>query len=241
MSNIHIGPVKGKKTYLQIVEKILNMISENQLEYGDRLFSEPELMQRLNVSRPTLRESLRVLEFLGIVSVGTRAGITINAPKDTLNYAPLLYIMMFEKPTNTDLFELRRAIQVEMAGVAAVRRTEQDCEVLKRSIRSIEEAVDMDYVVFADRDYAFHSAIVESTQNILGMKLMETMCRFMSKQLEQIIHELTREQRLNIVRYHTKIYEAIAGRRETEARRLMEEHLERPYHSLKKEVIKFTL
>ena len=94
MDNIRIEPVKGKKIYLQIVDRILTMVYEGDIEYGDKLFSEPELMKMLNVSRPTLREALRVLEFLGIVSIGTRSGITINNPKDTMNYVPLLYQML---------------------------------------------------------------------------------------------------------------------------------------------------
>lgn len=242
MDQLNLAPVKNKKTYLQIVERILTMIFDGQIEYGDKLFSEPELMKMLNVSRPTLREALRVLEFLGIVSIGTRTGIIINNPKDSFKYTPLLYIMMFEKPTNVDLFEIRRAIQVEMVGLAALRRTEEDCTILRNIIQQTKESMNSDHLVFAQLDYDFHSAIVDCAQNIFGVKLMKTLGELMCQQLQQIILDLGVENRTRTLSYHEKICDAIINREEEQARRIMEEHLNFPYHSLKKkEVIKFTL
>lgn len=64
-----------KKAYRQIVEAILGMITDGSLEYGSKLYKEQELGQLLGVSRPTLREALRALEILGIVTVRPRNGI----------------------------------------------------------------------------------------------------------------------------------------------------------------------
>ena len=72
MDNLNLKPVKNKKAYMQIIEEIIRLLNENKIEYGDKLYSEPELTSMLNVSRPTLREALRVLEFLGIVTVSPR-------------------------------------------------------------------------------------------------------------------------------------------------------------------------
>lgn len=242
IDNHDIAPVKtNKKTYLKIVEIILNMVAENKIEYGDKLYSEPELMKMLNVSRPTLREALRVLEFLGIVTIGTRSGITINAPRDTENYSPLIYIMMFEKTTNTDLFELRRAIQVEMAGMATVKRTDEDCENLKAIIKMTEENLDTDYISFSNLDYDFHMAIVKSAKNVLCEKLMETLMVVMRTQLQQIILEMPVELRKNTLKFHKDICDAIITQDYKIAKDIMEKHLDRPYNSLKSDIIKFNL
>lgn len=242
MDNIRIEPVKGKKIYLQIVDRILTMVYEGDIEYGDKLFSEPELMKMLNVSRPTLREALRVLEFLGIVSIGTRSGITINNPKDTMNYVPLLYQMLFEKPTNADLFEMRRAIQVEAAGLAALRRTEEDCEVFRNLVKKTELNMKAEHEVFAQLDYDIHLAVVNSSKNILAVKLMETLGELMRQQLKQIILDLKIEDRSRTLKYHTQIANAIINQDTILARRVMEEHLNVTYQSIKQdEVIKFTL
>ena len=70
--NKMISPVKSPKAYLLIVEKIVSLVARGELKYGEQLYTENDLMATLNVSRPTLREALRVLEFLGVVSVSPR-------------------------------------------------------------------------------------------------------------------------------------------------------------------------
>lgn len=242
MDKINIAPVKTKKTYLQIVDRILTMVYEGELEYGDKLFSEPDLMKMLNVSRPTLREALRVLEFLGIVSIGTRSGITINNPKDTMNYIPLQYVMLFEKPTNTDLFELRRALQVEAAGLAALRRTEEDCDILRNIVKDTEANMKSDHEYFSQLDYDLHMAVVNSSKNVLAIKLMKTLGELMRQQLHQIIHDLRIEDRSRTLKYHSEITDAIIKQDEKLARKIMEDHLNTTYKSIKdKEIIKFEL
>lgn len=242
MDKINIEPIKTKKTYLQIVDRILTMVYEGEIEYGDKLFSEPELLKMLNVSRPTLREALRVLEFLGIVTVGTRSGITINDPKDTMNYVPLQYVMLFEKPTNTDLFELRRALQVEAAGLAALRRTEEDCEILRNIVKDTEANMKSDHDYFSQLDYDLHMAVVNSSKNVLAIKLMKTLGDLMRQQLQQIIRDLRIEDRSRTLNYHTEIANAIINQDEKLARDIMENHLNTTYKSISyKEVIEFKL
>ena len=60
-----VPAIKKEKAYLRIVDVVIRMIAEGKVEYQDRFYTEQELMTMLGVSRPTLREALRVLEFLG--------------------------------------------------------------------------------------------------------------------------------------------------------------------------------
>jgi len=92
-------PPIREKSYLRIVGTIMDMIAQGKVQYGDRLYNEQELVAMLGVSRPTLREALRVLEFLGVATVVPHKGITINRPSETGGYLPLLYILSFEKTT----------------------------------------------------------------------------------------------------------------------------------------------
>ena len=78
------------KSYLRSVGMIMDMIAEGKLQYGDQLYKEQELAEMLGVSRPTMREALRVLEFLGIASAVPHKGISISRPSETGGYLPLL-------------------------------------------------------------------------------------------------------------------------------------------------------
>ena len=115
-----------EKSYLRSVGIIMDLIASGHLQYGDRLYKEQDLAEMLGVSRPTMREALRVLEFLGVASAVPHRGISINQPSAQGGYLPLLYILSFEKTTNKELFELRQALQMEMAAQAATACTPTD-------------------------------------------------------------------------------------------------------------------
>ena len=105
--DVPLSPIRSQKAYRTIVRTIVGLIARGELEYGNRLYNEQELMAMLGVSRPTLREALRVLEFLGIATVAPRRGILINQPQDSEGYLPLLSVLLFERITDRELFELR--------------------------------------------------------------------------------------------------------------------------------------
>ena len=98
MEKFEKSPIR-EKSYLRIVGTIMDMIAQGKVQYGDQLYNEQELVAMLGVSRPTLREALRVLEFLGVATVVPHKGISINRPSEQGGYLPLLYILAFEKTT----------------------------------------------------------------------------------------------------------------------------------------------
>ena len=91
--------MKSPKAYLLIVAKIVSLVANGELSYGEHLYTEKDLMNMLGVSRPTLREALRVLEFLGVVTVSPRKGIAIQQPDISNGYMSLIFILMFDKTT----------------------------------------------------------------------------------------------------------------------------------------------
>lgn len=231
---LNINPIKNKKAYMQIVEKIISLLNENKIEYGDKLYSEPELTSMLNVSRPTLREALRVLEFLGIVTVRPRKGILINKPESTSSYKPLIYVLMFEKTSALELFELRRSIQISMARRAAEKRTEEDLKELENIIKINKENICENYDLFAQIDYDFHMQIIKCSRNSLCYKLMETLNLLVTQQIKDIIFNLPMELRQRTVNYHIKIYECIRDKKPNEAAEYMVKHMERAYSQYKR-------
>ncbi|WP_315116175.1 FadR/GntR family transcriptional regulator [uncultured Clostridium sp.] len=229
MNKINIKPVKSKKAYFQIIETFIHLIIDNQLEYGERLYNEAELMEILNVSRPTLREALRVMEFLGIVVVSPRKGIVISDPKNNSYYLPLTYILAFEKTSNTDLFELRMAIELEMVGLATSRGTEEDFAKIKCLFDEMVDFPRGDIENFTRLDQSFHMSVLSCAKNDLCFKLMYTLNTLIYDQLEQIHRALTNDDRKNTIQKHKRIYEALISRDEKLAREAMRDHLEHAY------------
>lgn len=228
-----MSPIETRKTYLRIVEEFINAVVEGRLEYGHRVYNESELMKILNVSRATLREALRVMEFMGIVTVRPRKGININDPSQTNGYLPLVYILMFEKISSVELFEIRRALQVEMVAEAAERRSEEKLEKLKEIHRRLEQAEQADYAEFAQADYDFHMQIADCAENRLGLKLMQTMGLMLKEQLTNGVRNYPQERRALVIQAHAAILQTIIDQDPHEAKRRMMEHLERPYQTIR--------
>ena len=224
MEKLLQSPIR-EKSYLRIVGTIMDMIAQGKVQYGDQLYNEQELVNMLGVSRPTLREALRVLEFLGIATVVPHKGISINQPSEQGGYLPLLYILSFEKTTGKELFELRQALQLEMVSVAAVNRTEADIQLLRDMIRQMEAQKYADADIMSQLDDAFHQKLLEISGNRLVCKLMETIRPMIRKQLEDHIQNETMAHRDKTITDHSRIVECLERGDPVAARQAMFLHL----------------
>jgi len=217
--------IKKEKAYLRIVDVVMDLIARGQVDYNDHFYTEQELMAMLGVSRPTLREALRVLEFLGVATVTPHKGISINKPSDHGGYLPLLYILTFEKTSGRELFELRQALQLEMTALAAQRRTEKHLNALRSLIDRMEEAKAADPEVFSRLDYDFHQQIISASGNRLVGKLMDTIAPMIQNQLTDHIRNEGLDHRKRTLEYHRQIVACIADGNSEAARQAMYDHL----------------
>lgn len=97
-------PVRRSRLYEDIVRQIQDLIADRHLQPGDRLPGERELAEVLSVSRQSVREALRVLDYIGVVEVhpgeGTHVATTPPTPLD-----PSLYGQLSERSFLLDLLE----------------------------------------------------------------------------------------------------------------------------------------
>lgn len=220
-----IPAIKKEKAYLRIVDVVMNLIAEGKVDYNDHFYTEQELMTMLGVSRPTLREALRVLEFLGVATVTPHKGISINKPSDQGGYLPLLYILTFEKTSGRELFELRQALQLEMTALAASRRTQENLDALEALLCRMEAAKTADSETFSQLDYDFHQQIIAASGNRLVGKLMDTISPMIQNQLTAHIRNEGMEHRALTLGYHRQIVDCIAAGDPEAARQAMYDHL----------------
>ena len=164
--------------------------------------------------------------------MGPRRGIVINEPEDSDGYLPLIYIMMFEKTGERALFELRQALQIEMVGYAALRRSPENLDMLNEIVVRTENNLGADNDVFAQLDFDFHMQIMRCAENTLALRLMRTFGTLMRDQLREIIYALPLERRFDTLRFHREIAESVAQRNAEAARATMRRHLERPHNAL---------
>ena len=216
-----------KKAFKQIIEAILVMIAEGTLSYGSSLYNEEELCQILGVSRPTLREALRVMELLGMVTVRPRKGIMINKPNIDEGYLPISYMLSFEKTSAHDILEMRSAIQMEMVCKAALNRTQRQLDALFEIMVKYEEDTAMDDKEFTIYDEKFHQQIVLCSGNMLAYKMTLTLGDVIENHLMEINSRPMPGRRATTIAHHREIAECIANKDPIGAQSAMRVHLNR--------------
>jgi GntR family transcriptional repressor for pyruvate dehydrogenase complex len=206
----------------KVADMMLEKILSNGLQVGDRLPSERELGEQFGVSRTVVREAVRALATKGIIDVRSGSGLRVSAVDATaVSESVSLYLrsggLDFDK-----VHEVRRLLEVHMAGLAAECAIEEDVaglrEVQERMARDVE-----DVDAAALDDFEFHRRIALSTHNELYVILMDSIARLLidirRANLGSGVAPAALEQ-------HAAVLDAVAAHEVEGARTAMAVHLE---------------
>lgn len=139
------------------------MILAGQYSPGDKLPSEAQLTRDHTVSRTVVREAIAALRADGLVEPRQGSGVYVLEPVAEVP-APFTNIDSARLSSMIELLELRTAVEVEAAGLAAQRRSPSQEEKIIDALRAVTEAV-TSCAPSADADFALHLAIAEATNN----------------------------------------------------------------------------
>ncbi|GAA5030876.1 FadR/GntR family transcriptional regulator [Microbacterium fluvii] len=207
-------PVQRVRTYEQVMQQIEDRILDGRLKAGDRLPSERDLAASLGVSRPSLREALRVLEALGIVDIrpggGSEGGaVLVGTPGP--GFVNLLKLQLaLGHFSRTNVLETRIALESWSCQEAAYRSDDHD----HAELASILDAMDDPAITtgeFNRLDTAFHVRIAESTGNALIAHLMGSLRIAVNRQMIEAYAALPdwRETAKTVRHEHREILESI--------------------------------
>ena len=182
--------VRQSKTTEIIIGQIRNAILEGRLAPGDRLPPEKQLGEQFQVSKQTLRESMRALEHMGLIDVRKGVGggafiVEVDEQVASQNLANYLY---FKNLTISDLSESRRVMEPYAAAQAAKRISPSDLETLRQLNQSTRENLNnkkWDHV--SHDEVAFHRLIARQTDNpilVLMLDFVETLLEDFKKILK---------------------------------------------------------
>lgn len=219
-------PIKTKKIYEEIIDQVKAMIGSGTLRPGDRLMSERELAEKLQVGRSAVREAFRVMEAMGILKIKPGEGTYINEQSVESLVNSFSPVLLADRENVREFMELRRILEVEAAGLAAQRRSPEQLEAIHQALQQLQQDV-VQGNLGGEADLQFHFAVAEAAHNSFLLKLMNTVGDIMSRVLSAILHILYQnpDNPPRIIREHQAIYTAIQNGDPTGARRAMLEHL----------------
>ncbi|MEU7430122.1 FadR/GntR family transcriptional regulator [Streptomyces sioyaensis] len=199
-----------------VLHHLRDAIERGDYAVGDKLPSEAELCRRLEVSRPVLREALRALQTMGLTVSRTGKGTFVVS--DGAAADPT-----FGDYTASDLLEVRRHVEIPVAGYAAVRRTPEDLDHLTHLLERMEQETDT--TAWVAMDTLFHLAVAQAARNPVFRRVIEEIRDALARQ-SAFLNELGgRREQSN--REHRAIVEALVDSSEQDAVDAMAHHLVR--------------
>ncbi|MGH9355645.1 MAG: FadR/GntR family transcriptional regulator [Terriglobia bacterium] len=205
----------------KLIVSMKALISEGALAPGCKFPPERELASRFGVSRPSLRQALKVLEIMGVISQRVGDGTYLSGNASQILNEPMEFLILLDGISIHELLEARSVIEPELAAQAAERATASDLRELARAIKH-HESNRYDLTVCIEADLSFHEAIFHAAGNRAWARFLSFIHRSMWKALA-VTSQLVEPQRP--LASHKAIYAAIYKRNPEEARRQMVRHL----------------
>lgn len=194
---------------------------------GQPLPAATELATEFGVSRPLVREALRIVATLGMVENHQGRFSRVSAPESWRNLSPEVVATRSEIGVVDDILddslELRRVIETEAAALAAQRATPEDIERLRGELQALGDSIDNPHR-YALHDISFHDSVLRATHNHLLLQLIDHMGALLLL-VRDISHTGTAERLPDSQGGHRAIFEAIAARTPEAARAAMADHL----------------
>lgn len=165
-----------------IAEHIERLILEGVLRPGERLASERDLAERLEVSRPSLRDALALLEARGLLATsreGTRVTQFLAGLTD-----PLAGLLQSNEQVTADYFEYRAAVERTAAGLAAARATGPEREAIGECLGEMEAAHRaQDPTREAEADIVLHRLIYAGSHNLVILHVMRAFSEMLRRDI----------------------------------------------------------
>jgi GntR family transcriptional repressor for pyruvate dehydrogenase complex len=171
-----VEPIRSTRTFETALEHLIDGIEQGRLRQGDRLPSEIELARQLNISRPTLRQALRILERAGVLTTRRGSGGGIFLTADLIPLELIGNFVEIEENSVIDLLMGRRVLETAITHVAAEVASSSDYADLVRTIQLLRRSLG-DRAMALRADVMFHRVVARSCGNRTLHRAMATLLR----------------------------------------------------------------
>jgi GntR family transcriptional repressor for pyruvate dehydrogenase complex len=208
----------------RVAQQLTDAIMSGQLAPGSRLPSERELGDQLKVSRTVIREAVRSLAALGLVTVTSGRGVEVANDPQSATPSMRLTVRGYGEIDYSTVHEVRVPIEVHAAGLAAKRAGEDDVQRLRDICdRHAEYIAKGDLAGAVKEDLAFHNEIASLSGNVLLKAMYASIAEVLNDVRTPARHKV--EVAESGLRAHRWLLDCLAAHDEAAARSAMDRHL----------------
>ena len=236
------GSTKGRRTQ-QLAESIKSWIVEQNLQPGDRLPNELQVMELFDASKSTVRESMRILEAQGILATktGPKGGAFVAEMGESKAQSLLSNYLFFKDLSISDLYQVRQSLEPDVAAMLAGKLSEPQLQQLEAQI---EKYSTPPTDIFQEREHhiaaiEFHSLLASYSSN----ELLKFIVRFTAQMLTDLTiykklyepenHELWQTG----IQSQKQLVEALRAGDAPLAKSIMQQHMQTAHQLMKEQEV----
>ena len=206
----------------QIVQQIELLIDDGKLKHGDRLPPERKLAQIFKVSRHSVREAIRTLEEKNVLKSKPGSGtfVLIEDKSRVLKY--IAGVIGKEKKEQREVFQFRKLLEPQIAGLAAENATKNDVVQLSKIIKKQKNSGD-NLESVRKYDQQFHLLLAKATDNSILVKIVELLTEIIDK--SRVALFINEKRLIKSIKGHTLILDALKEKNIDEAKEAMALHI----------------
>jgi GntR family transcriptional repressor for pyruvate dehydrogenase complex len=203
-SNVSFQILNRSQLVNEVVVQLQKKISSGEIKIGDKIPTEPVLMEQFGVGRSTVREATRVLVHAGLLEKKQGLGTYLKA--NPMSHEPLG--QRLQRAEILEVYEVRRMLELGMAKLAAERREDSDLALMRQHLDNrmlaIEQRKVEDYLT---ADILFHQAVATASKNAVVVDLYKTFASALREAFDKLVTDLDTHD--PHVLFHENLFEAI--------------------------------
>ncbi|GAA2009291.1 FadR/GntR family transcriptional regulator [Nocardioides kribbensis] len=220
-------PKRPRRLATVLVEELVDRLVSGEVPVGAALPTEPVLCETFGVSRTVVREAVKALEAMRLVTVQQGQGTRIRpmADWDLVNPAVLSAAVRHDADNAIleDVVDVRRTLESRMAAQAAAHVSAAELDVIEQRMRDLDASMD-DAAAYLKADVAFHDAIMVASRNRLGRAMVHNLTVEAYRSLRYVGDPSTEHIRITHGA-HRRILDAVRAGDAELASRAMDEHI----------------
>jgi DNA-binding FadR family transcriptional regulator len=196
-NHLKIDKIRHKTLVEQVMEKIRKLIASGEFKVHDRLPTENELAEMFGTGRSSIREAIKVFNYLGVLESRAAKG-TYVCSRSNISTEALTWSMLLGQDDYYELIDMRAAMELwSMVALAGKYREDpgsvrETVEMLESQIANMRDAIEQgDFASLARADYDFHCVIIDSSRNALFSSIYEILRSFMREEIEKSHKDFT--------------------------------------------------
>jgi GntR family transcriptional repressor for pyruvate dehydrogenase complex len=217
---------KNFRIFEQVLLQIREYIVSKNLGAGDKLMTEREMASHLNVSRSSVREALRILEFYDVIQSRPGEGTVLKVPHMSKVLANFLPFFTIPTETTVELLESRKVLESGIAKLAAKRRKDDDLRLISSAVERMRSTDDLEQMIQADLD--FHLLLAKAAYNNTLSDILVIVSDLLPQNLYTIRLQTHGIEGVNetFASQHEAVLQAVIDRDGSRAAEEMERHIE---------------